>query len=1437
MRIPTTESRRGLDTGAGALSTPRLTDAVGPSLRSLGGAVTQLAERYQRQQDAVGPSLRSPGGAVTQLAERYQRQQDADQVMRARKSFLDFQSDVRADYEAALENAPENGAGLHESWIVGTEDEPGVFDQRALGFIAALPESLRGEYMARVEQMRDGYDDQLARDQLEISQSFSNSVITQQMEVSVAAINRNPGTFEDQLEDVTALVVESGLPVSQAVELLQASEQQLAMIAARAEMERDPDGFGQALDDHQGRYGARRIDAAFEAVGGGETDAAVDMQPGDQRQADGQNPERPIATPGTMRSGVGGAFEDAEQGEEGREDSGSPYDSILQHLEPSQIDDLRFELEDARFGEKRRADYNAAALRRTLDENLKSIRDTGWPAQEIDALDVKSLLGEEEAEKYETGRTVARTVYRAVQATAGLPEEEVRPEIENIVRRSGVDPSSAEAVTVEALQQQQMQQRLQEEDRAQWAMRHPNVQDELSADIWTNPEDMERFIDASLTAQSTPEIAEGAAQPIPDAWTEILGRNLNAILGYARREGIAELDAMHVAVDSIRGRFGERYAEQVTAAAIATLRDPGDLPALAHTVFSTAQLAAGGVAPMPAAGSLVLRDEPFVQDFASRTGPQRAQLNAHISTAMRYLNADYWQVESLLEDMPRMAWPPFDVASMSDSELSALGERPWQDDPVRFVMYDPEVQAAQEGLDVSDRASVSALITSLESAQQNAGIAQADRRPISERWMWHLSNGLAGFLGVAESRGVDPYDAMRLSFDVFRDVVGQQEAGRVFLSALQSADAPPNRLARAQRVIANAEPFDANLAPGALITPDGLFGRFPGLESALRNGYDASFGERVRRTFRLAVGELDQMPRANGLAYGSEDAWPPFDVEAMDDQSPERALYLPGGWLTNPTVLLPPSEELGDMDSPLAPRSSSRLFSQIVTSFAGLTETEMLAELDRFEASGVGSNTDVLIWARQAIPRILRWRIENPALAFETEVLALSSPWGPRSSVLGRYRLRDSMRWQEHVGIPEWRRAPLSNHAARLIASRIQEFVRLGGSDNKMPEDVMRVAIEGVSSLLTNNNPRHAMMLVMSQIHDTRDRQLLSGIADQMLDETRDSIGRGGDSSTANPRNTFEGLNDQDDAADLNDEIDHMFNQVRGAAELESIGIGSRALYATEAVGSAVAAGARGFFGEDMTSIANGLTGITIFFDGNSIWDLDQVPSLAQNLNSELVDEDNQIRVRPDGEGLASFSYLDDGQINLAESLYRSEQEIMQVRPGWNDTLASRTAEVTGEVASELIDLPRGMLITAARSVIEAVPGRPESGPLDWVTKRYWDSGVAVTVLVNIGEATARARHYGANEDQIREVATLAVLAGLVEVTANSPDLSDVLPEPLRGWDRRLLQPLVQNYIVRETYNPDQFLMHGVTSRPEVQITDDLIEDAIVGALGAFAGE
>ena len=899
MRIPTTESRRGLDTGAGTLSTPRLTDAVGPSLRSLGGAVTQLAERYQRQQDAVGPSLGSlGGGAVTQLAERYQRQQDADQAMRARKSFLDFQSDVRADYEAALENAPENGAGLHESWIVGTEDEPGVFDQRALGFIASLPESLRGEYMARVEEMRDGYDDQLARDQLEISQSFSNSVITQQMEVSVAAISRNPGTFEDQLEDVTALVVESGLPVSQAVELLQASERQLAMIAARAEMERDPDGFGRALDDHQSRYGARRIDAVFEAAAGEEAGAAVRPAPSDRNQTDEQSEASmtgsPIATRGNTRSRVEGAFEAVEQtGEE--EGSGNLYDPILQRLEPSQIDDLRFELEDARFEEKRRADYNAAALRRTLDENLKSIRGTGWPAQEIDSRDVKDLLGEEEAEKYETGRTVARTIYRAVQATAGLPEEEVRPEIENIVRRSGVDPSSAEAVTVEALQQQQVQQDLQ------------------------------------------------------------------------------------------------------------------------------------------------------------------------------------------------------------------------QSDPARSAEGHPAVLQARAQMDVSNREDVAAYIMTLLNVQATEGIDEVSRSPISENWRRAFRPYLRQFLGLADQPDNDPYQVLRLAYDVVRDSVGNELAGGIFLSTLQSITTPPHHLARAERVVANAEPFDSQLPPGGLIAPEGLFGRFPGLEQVIQHNSDAAFHRRVRHTFDLARDELERMPPASGLVRGSENAWPPFEVQRNslgtrgiipdEDRPLPTSFSREGGWFMNPMALLPEGEELPAVTASLSRDSRHRLFGELMTGLAGLSEAEMHAELNRLEASTDGSNTEVFVWARQAIPTILRWRNENPALAFETEVLGPDSFWGARSGLLGRYDRYDSLRWQQHVGIPEGDRRFLVDGVANIILREMRTLERHAVRDAGLePVHAMITSIDAIRRIFGDELARTVAMEAIAQSQHGGVRNRLIGLAERVFD-------------------------------------------------------------------------------------------------------------------------------------------------------------------------------------------------------------------------------------------------------------------------------------------------------------------------------------------------
>lgn len=222
MRIPTTESRSGLDTGAGSLGSTRIVDAVGPALELLGHQISQLQERAASQQAST-------------------------EAVAAQKGFLDLQENAKATYQASLEGALEGGAGFFDGLFVGTEKEPGLFDQQASAFLAGVPEPLQREYTQRVSVMRNAFEDAAARDELRMRRNHAEQVINRQVDNALQTISQNPASLDGELLDMNELVSRSGFNEDEAAALRQSMQNRMVLQAARTEMALDPDGFGASL--------------------------------------------------------------------------------------------------------------------------------------------------------------------------------------------------------------------------------------------------------------------------------------------------------------------------------------------------------------------------------------------------------------------------------------------------------------------------------------------------------------------------------------------------------------------------------------------------------------------------------------------------------------------------------------------------------------------------------------------------------------------------------------------------------------------------------------------------------------------------------------------------------------------------------------------------------------------------------------------------------------------------------------------------------------------------------------------------------------------------------------------------------------------------------------------------------------------------------------
>ena len=254
MRIPVTEARRQVDSGASTFRVARVNTSAARALQGLGADLGRLAERRLDQQREV-------------------------ETASGRQVFLDLQNRLQEEYRATLEDMPEGGAGHYDRWFVGTGNDPGLFQQRVEPFLASLPEHLQGEYRARATALRGQLEATAANDELTARRSFAADVVTSQTEASALAVSQNPDALEAHTADVISLVQETGLPPSQAGPIAREAQQQLAMAAARGEIERDPAGMQVRLDRILGNVGEsggpvqQLVDQIVQAESSGRADA------------------------------------------------------------------------------------------------------------------------------------------------------------------------------------------------------------------------------------------------------------------------------------------------------------------------------------------------------------------------------------------------------------------------------------------------------------------------------------------------------------------------------------------------------------------------------------------------------------------------------------------------------------------------------------------------------------------------------------------------------------------------------------------------------------------------------------------------------------------------------------------------------------------------------------------------------------------------------------------------------------------------------------------------------------------------------------------------------------------------------------------------------------------------------------------------------------
>ena len=230
MRIPTTESRRGLDTGASTLRTPRVSDAVGRAVQRLGGAVAEVSRSWARQQQAAA-------------------------AIEERSGLLDLQNALNTEYRTLQQNASESGAGFFEAMFSGDENRPGVFDQLANTYLGSLPEDRRAEAGLQVQQLRNRWENTVANEQLTRQRTHAVATLERQTQAAELAVAQNPAQLDAHSAEIAALAQQFNLSPAVAGPVVRELQQRLAMAAARGEISRDPQTMQQRLERVLGTVG------------------------------------------------------------------------------------------------------------------------------------------------------------------------------------------------------------------------------------------------------------------------------------------------------------------------------------------------------------------------------------------------------------------------------------------------------------------------------------------------------------------------------------------------------------------------------------------------------------------------------------------------------------------------------------------------------------------------------------------------------------------------------------------------------------------------------------------------------------------------------------------------------------------------------------------------------------------------------------------------------------------------------------------------------------------------------------------------------------------------------------------------------------------------------------------------------------------------------
>lgn len=186
MRIPTYDRSQTIDTDRGGMPRPRFDQTLANSIEGLGNSVSRFGLRMQEIE--------------------HQKQE-----FKAETGFDKLQYQLQADYDERKAAIPEDGTGLHDTFM--QQD----YDQKINQFLSGLPEGLREKLADRASANREKWSLISATDQRQQLHTYYKNTLAEANNGLLTGIDRNPENYDRLLDRGMELIETSGLdPIEKA---------------------------------------------------------------------------------------------------------------------------------------------------------------------------------------------------------------------------------------------------------------------------------------------------------------------------------------------------------------------------------------------------------------------------------------------------------------------------------------------------------------------------------------------------------------------------------------------------------------------------------------------------------------------------------------------------------------------------------------------------------------------------------------------------------------------------------------------------------------------------------------------------------------------------------------------------------------------------------------------------------------------------------------------------------------------------------------------------------------------------------------------------------------------------------------------------------------------------------------------------------------------